>query len=346
MNSLCAVLAVAAAAAAAVESEYHRYIIVGAGPGGMQLAHYMQSAGRDYVVVERAEHAGSFFARFPRWRQLISINKPHTGRSDLDFNMRHDWNSVLSEVSTSSNASLSYGLFVHRPIPCLVGGAAPASLVVANTTTVGCVAADYSSTDDRLSIGGVAPGLLFRDYASTYYPHADELLKYLKFWSGDGADRGHVLQGPIDTTRRSALRIEFNVTVARVERPRGWMASERQAHLPSDPTFLSAGGRRFRLTTSSGRVLECTYLIWAAGLQNLNRADGVNIADFAENYWTHSTDLARYVNKSVLILGRGNGAFEIANHVLGVTSFVHVVGRDTGRIRLSVESHYPGDGEL
>lgn len=33
--------------------EYHRYVIIGAGPGGIQLAHYLDSAGRDYLVLDK-----------------------------------------------------------------------------------------------------------------------------------------------------------------------------------------------------------------------------------------------------------------------------------------------------
>jgi cation diffusion facilitator CzcD-associated flavoprotein CzcO len=33
--------------------EYHRYIIVGAGPGGLQLGHYMDTAERDYLILDK-----------------------------------------------------------------------------------------------------------------------------------------------------------------------------------------------------------------------------------------------------------------------------------------------------
>lgn len=36
-------------------------------------------------------------SRFPRHRTLISINKIHTGTQNREFNMRHDWNSLLSD---------------------------------------------------------------------------------------------------------------------------------------------------------------------------------------------------------------------------------------------------------
>jgi NADPH-dependent glutamate synthase beta subunit-like oxidoreductase len=32
---------------------FHKYIIIGAGPGGLQLAHYLDSAGRDYLIIDK-----------------------------------------------------------------------------------------------------------------------------------------------------------------------------------------------------------------------------------------------------------------------------------------------------
>jgi hypothetical protein len=49
------------------------------------MAHYLASAGRDYVVLESASSAASFFGRYPRFRQLISINKPYTGGVRVHF---------------------------------------------------------------------------------------------------------------------------------------------------------------------------------------------------------------------------------------------------------------------
>ena len=72
-------------------------IIVGAGPAGIQLGYFFQKAGIDYVILERNELAGSFFDNYPLSGQLISINKRFTGVEDPDFNLRHDWNSLLSD---------------------------------------------------------------------------------------------------------------------------------------------------------------------------------------------------------------------------------------------------------
>lgn len=60
------------------------------------MAHFLQNAGRDYVVFERGHTPGQFFASYPRHRKLISINKRYTGKFNKEFNLRHDWNSLLS----------------------------------------------------------------------------------------------------------------------------------------------------------------------------------------------------------------------------------------------------------
>jgi thioredoxin reductase len=73
------------------------YLIVGAGPAGLQLGHHLGCAGRDYAILEAGPAPGTFFRTFPRHRKLISINKPHTGWSDPELNLRMDWNSLLSD---------------------------------------------------------------------------------------------------------------------------------------------------------------------------------------------------------------------------------------------------------
>ena len=67
----------------------HQYCVVGAGPGGLQTTHYLVKAGRDVVMYDSAADAGSFFTKYPIHRQLISLNKRHTGRTNREFNLRH-----------------------------------------------------------------------------------------------------------------------------------------------------------------------------------------------------------------------------------------------------------------
>ena len=66
--------------------------IVGAGPGGLQVAHSLAGNGsHDFLVFERTHTPGSYFVSYPRHRRLISLNKRFTGRSNPEFNLRHDW---------------------------------------------------------------------------------------------------------------------------------------------------------------------------------------------------------------------------------------------------------------
>ena len=73
------------------------YLIVGAGPAGLQLGQFLGRAGHRYLVLEAGSAPGHFFETFPRHRKLISINKKHTGWTDPELNLRMDWNSILAD---------------------------------------------------------------------------------------------------------------------------------------------------------------------------------------------------------------------------------------------------------
>ena len=51
---------------------------------------------------------------YPRHEQLISINKRHTGKTNKEFNLRHDWNSLLSDDETLQFRHYSRDYFPHR----------------------------------------------------------------------------------------------------------------------------------------------------------------------------------------------------------------------------------------
>lgn len=96
----CAGLAAALASLCGVEGglpSSKDYCVIGAGPAGLQLGYCLQADKRDYVVLEKNAAAGSFFSKFPRHRKFISTNKRFTGKNNAEFNMRHDWNSLLSD---------------------------------------------------------------------------------------------------------------------------------------------------------------------------------------------------------------------------------------------------------
>ncbi|WP_329071415.1 NAD(P)-binding domain-containing protein [Amycolatopsis sp. NBC_01480] len=73
------------------------YLVVGAGPAGLQLGQQLDRAGHSYLVLEAGSGPATFFRTFPRHRTLISVNKKHTGWTDPELNLRMDWNSLLAE---------------------------------------------------------------------------------------------------------------------------------------------------------------------------------------------------------------------------------------------------------
>lgn len=74
----------------------HDCVIIGAGPAGLQAAYFLRGRGHSVAVLERGR-VGEFFRRYPRHRQLISINKVHTGLSNPETRLRYDWNSLLND---------------------------------------------------------------------------------------------------------------------------------------------------------------------------------------------------------------------------------------------------------
>jgi protoporphyrinogen oxidase len=38
--------------------QFHEYCIIGAGPAGLQLAYFLQTAKRDYIIYEKSSQAG------------------------------------------------------------------------------------------------------------------------------------------------------------------------------------------------------------------------------------------------------------------------------------------------
>lgn len=87
-------------AAWAPQSQRFDYVIVGAGPAGLQLGYFLHSAGRSYVMLESEPRPGAFFEKFPRHEKLLSINKVHTGYQDRNHRLRYDWNSLICDDPT------------------------------------------------------------------------------------------------------------------------------------------------------------------------------------------------------------------------------------------------------
>jgi thioredoxin reductase len=223
--------------------QHHEYIILGGGPAGIQLGYYFEKSERDYLVLERGDHVGSFFEVYPRHRQLISINKRHTGSDDPEFRMRHDWNSLLSD--------------------------------------------DYS--------------LLFGQYEEHFFPHADNLVRYLRAFAS-----------------KYRVRVAHGVHVTSIKR--------------NNDDFI--------LVDDAGREYSCRYLIVATGMSQpmIPEISGIELA---ECYSQVTVERAEFNNKRVLIIGKGNSAFETADHLMASAALIHLASPDS--IKMAWKSHYVGD---
>ena len=93
-----------------------KYLIVGAGPAGLQMAYFLKKAGLDYIVIEKNATAGSFYKKFPIHRSLISINKKYNYFPEATFNLRHDWNSLLSDIESLKLTNYSDDLFPNADV--------------------------------------------------------------------------------------------------------------------------------------------------------------------------------------------------------------------------------------
>ncbi len=80
---------------------YYKYLIIGAGPAGLQLGYYFNKTNDDYIILERNGNSGSFFEKYPIHRKLISVNKRNIesdpGTDLNEFAYRHDWNSLICD---------------------------------------------------------------------------------------------------------------------------------------------------------------------------------------------------------------------------------------------------------
>lgn len=220
----------------------HQYIVIGAGPAGLQLSYFLQQAGSDYVTLERADAPAQFFRHFPRHRRLISLNKVHTVSADPEIRLRWDWNSLL-----------------HEP-----------------------------------------PDMLFEKYSVDYFPAADDLVRYLT-----------------DFQRYHQLAVRFGVDVERIER-------------------VEDG---FAVHTSAGLLHgRCVVVATGWGRPNIPPIAGI---EHAVGYESMETDPQHYANKRVLIIGKGNSAFETASTILGTAAMVHLASPRT--LRLAWNTKHPGD---
>ena len=72
-------------------------VVVGSGPGGLQLSYYLSRLGIDHAVISADPAPGGMFRQFPFFQRLLSWTKPHTAFAhDSREYERYDFNSLVA----------------------------------------------------------------------------------------------------------------------------------------------------------------------------------------------------------------------------------------------------------
>lgn len=252
------------------DATYHENIILGAGPAGLQMGYLMQhfdpEGKRDYLILERSNVSGSWFRQYPRHNRLISVNKVYTGNDHHEFNLRHDWNSLLTPKKNKDSRF------------------------------------PFNINSDQYH-------MRFAKYSDTYYPNPRDLAQYLA-----------------DFSVFFNLSIAFNTDIVAINQdPKSKLFTidvgeyvVSQYHDNTDNSDCGGTERRPQC-----RRYRCKYLFVATGLSKMNLPP-IRGIESATSYSAMSTDLERYKNKRIAILGGGNSAFETAQLLSTVSAHTHI----------------------
>lgn len=95
----------------------------------------------------------------------------------------------------------------------------------------------------------------------------------------------------------------------------------------------------FVVRTADGTSLNARAVLVATGVSQPWIPDIPGI-EHAVNYATVSTDQDDFINKRVLILGKGNSGFETADHLIDVASIIHICSPNP--IKMAWSTHFVG----
>jgi thioredoxin reductase len=97
---------------------------------------------------------------------------------------------------------------------------------------------------------------------------------------------------------------------------------------------------KFRVQDSHGNIYSCLRLIIATGLSKtyVPQIPGIYLA---ETYGSVSITREEFANQSVLIIGKGNAAFETADHLVETAASIHLVSPHP--LRMALDTRYAGD---
>uniref|UniRef100_H2YH90 Uncharacterized protein n=1 Tax=Ciona savignyi TaxID=51511 RepID=H2YH90_CIOSA len=139
-------------------------------------------------------------------------------------------------------------------------------------------------------------------YSKDFFPPADTLVQYLN-----------------DFATKLNLKIQYNSTMHDV---------------------MKREDKLFQMWDQHDNVYTCKYVIMATGIAKPH-APYFEGHELVDGYEDLTTDLEAFEGQSVFIIGRGNAAHETAQHIMGSTNVVHMMGRSA--TRLAWATHYVGD---
>ncbi|TCS92390.1 NAD(P)-binding domain-containing protein [Hazenella coriacea] len=102
-------------------NQMYDVIILGAGPGGLQVAITLKELAEEnnhplnMLIIESGKQAGTFFTQYPVHGTLISNNKLYTGKApESRFSERFDWNSLVTKEKKVLMRQFSREFFPKR----------------------------------------------------------------------------------------------------------------------------------------------------------------------------------------------------------------------------------------
>lgn len=155
---------------------------------------------------------------------------------------------------------------------------------------------------DWNSLLGSDEDVRFTQYTGNYFPDADRIVDYL-----------------VDYADRHQTNVRFGVQVNSIERA------------PNSAGFL--------VRTSTGRAFMAKRIVVATGLSKpyLPNIPGIEKTEFYPDVVVDPRD---FQNQRVLIIGKGNSAFETADRIIEAAATIHLCSPNP--VRFAWKSHYVG----
>ncbi len=266
--------------------------------------------GEEREAFEKVERVFEIFTGFAQ-ELFQQTEKSKTLRKPQEISRHHE-----TLVIGAGPAGLQLGYYFkkyNRDYAILEGGNSPGmflkqyprhrKLISINKRFTGYKDPEVNLRWDWNSLISDNPELLFTKYDKDYFPNADSIVHYLS-----------------DYARAQNLNIHYNTRVSKVSK---------------DPK-----SGLFTVEIEGGKKISCDRLVVAAGCSKLYLPDIPGI-ELAESYDTVSVDPEDFEDQRVLIVGKGNSAFETGDNLVGAASLIHLASPST--VRMAWQTRYVGN---